>query len=58
MAGTLPLLVDMAKEAHEVPSGPPIKVEVNALILFQLLYVHYAAVTAGIRRYVSVSFRL
>ena len=31
------------KEAHEQRSGPPIQVQVNALILWQLLYVHYAA---------------
>ncbi len=31
------------KEAHEQRSGPLIQVQVNALILWQLLYVHYAA---------------
>ncbi len=31
------------KEAHEQRSGPPIQVQVNALILWQFLYVHYAA---------------
>ena len=31
------------KEAHEQRSGPPIQVQVNALIFWQLLYVHYAA---------------
>ena len=31
------------KEAHENRTGPPNQVQVNALILWQLLYVHYAA---------------
>jgi hypothetical protein len=31
------------KEAHENRPGPPNQGQVNALILWQLLYVHYAA---------------
>jgi hypothetical protein len=31
------------KEAHENRPGPPYQGQVNALILWQLLYVHYAA---------------
>ena len=31
------------KEAHENRPGPPNQVQVNALIPWQLLYVHYAA---------------
>ena len=46
------------KEAHEVPSGPPIKVEVNALILFQLLYVHYAASDSCLSVFCACSFQL
>ena len=43
LAGRIAASRRHGKEAHENCPGPPNQSQVNALILWQLLYVHYAA---------------